>query len=143
MVGVHFFDWWLPYLQSSASNYSRFSFYAPHTQILPVIGHHYPQMEVTPSWIFSCSPRGLLAYQPRSIAGTSKQCSLSFGQVLQSHLIGKSPNGAIREIAVSENAVLREQLIKLPSSLPRSGLAITNPKFCEQIGDLHMVFRRG
>ena len=22
-VGVHFFDWWLPYIQSSASNYSR------------------------------------------------------------------------------------------------------------------------
>lgn len=41
-VGVHFFDWWLPYLQSSASNYSRFSFYAAHTQILPVVGHHYP-----------------------------------------------------------------------------------------------------
>jgi hypothetical protein len=39
---VHFVDWWLPYLQSSASNYSRFSFYAPHTQILPVIGDHYP-----------------------------------------------------------------------------------------------------
>jgi hypothetical protein len=41
-VCVHFFDWWLPYLQGSASDYSRFSFYAPHTQILPVIGHHYP-----------------------------------------------------------------------------------------------------
>jgi hypothetical protein len=41
-VCIHFFDWWLPYLQSSASNYSRFSFYAPHTQIFPVIGHHYP-----------------------------------------------------------------------------------------------------
>jgi hypothetical protein len=41
-AGVHFFDWWLPYLHSSASNYARFSFYAPHTQILPVIGHHYP-----------------------------------------------------------------------------------------------------
>ena len=41
-VGVHFFDWWLPYMQNSASNYARFSFYAPHTQLLPVIGHHYP-----------------------------------------------------------------------------------------------------
>jgi hypothetical protein len=41
-VYAHFFDWWLPYLRSSASNYSRFSFYAPYTQILPVIGHHYP-----------------------------------------------------------------------------------------------------
>jgi hypothetical protein len=39
---VHFFDWWLPYLQSSASNYPRFSFYALHTQVLPVIGNHYP-----------------------------------------------------------------------------------------------------
>jgi hypothetical protein len=39
---LHFFDWWLPYLQNSPSNYSRFSFYAPHTQILPVVGHHYP-----------------------------------------------------------------------------------------------------
>jgi hypothetical protein len=41
-VCVHFFDWWLPYLHSSALNYSRFSFYATHTQILPVIGNHYP-----------------------------------------------------------------------------------------------------
>ena len=41
-VGTHFFDWWLPYIQNSAANYSRFSFYAAHTQLLPVIGHHYP-----------------------------------------------------------------------------------------------------
>ena len=39
---VHFFDWWLPYSRDSASNAPRFSFYASHTQILPVIGHHYP-----------------------------------------------------------------------------------------------------
>jgi hypothetical protein len=41
-VGVHFFDWWLPYLHNSAANYARFSFYAPHTQVLPAIGNHYP-----------------------------------------------------------------------------------------------------
>lgn len=41
-VGVHFFDWWLPYIQNRASNYPRFSFYAQHTQLLPVIGNHYP-----------------------------------------------------------------------------------------------------
>ena len=41
-VGVHFFDWWLPYLKGSASYYSRYSFYAPHSQILPVFGTHYP-----------------------------------------------------------------------------------------------------
>ena len=39
---VHFFDWWRPYLQNSAANYGRYSFYAPHTQLLPVIGYHYP-----------------------------------------------------------------------------------------------------
>ena len=41
-VCVHFFDWWLPYIQNSPSNYARFSFYAPHSQLLPVIDHHYP-----------------------------------------------------------------------------------------------------
>ena len=41
-AGVHFFDWWLPYIQNSAANYLRFSFYAAHTQVLPVIGNHYP-----------------------------------------------------------------------------------------------------
>jgi hypothetical protein len=41
-VCVHFFDWWLPYIQNSASNYARFSFYAQHTQVLPVLGNHYP-----------------------------------------------------------------------------------------------------
>lgn len=41
-AGVHFFDWWLPYFQNSASNYARYSFYAAHTQLLPVVDHHYP-----------------------------------------------------------------------------------------------------
>ena len=41
-VGVHFFDWWRPYMQNSASKYARYSFYASHMQILPVIDHHYP-----------------------------------------------------------------------------------------------------
>ena len=41
-VCAHFLDWWLPYIQNSASNYSRFEFYAQHTQVLPVIGNHYP-----------------------------------------------------------------------------------------------------
>jgi hypothetical protein len=71
-VGVHFFDWWLPYVQNSASNYARFSFYAPHTQLLPVIGHHYPpdgghallDLLLYPTWILclvassSKKPRG-------------------------------------------------------------------------------------
>lgn len=41
-VAIHFFDWWLPYLHDSPSNYPRYTFYAQHTQFLPVIGHHYP-----------------------------------------------------------------------------------------------------
>ena len=41
-VIVHFFDWWLPYAKDSTGNFSRYSFYASHTQILPVVGHHYP-----------------------------------------------------------------------------------------------------
>ena len=41
-VCVHFFDWWLPYYQDSAANQARFSYYSSHTQVLPVIGHHYP-----------------------------------------------------------------------------------------------------
>jgi hypothetical protein len=40
--GVHFLDWWLPYLRNSAANYPRYRFYAAHTQLLPVIGNHYP-----------------------------------------------------------------------------------------------------
>ena len=41
-AGVHFVDWWFPYFRDSAANYGRYSFYAAHTQILPVIDHHYP-----------------------------------------------------------------------------------------------------
>ncbi len=41
-VVVHFFDWWLPYLRDLPENAARFSFYQPHTQLLPVVGHHYP-----------------------------------------------------------------------------------------------------
>ncbi len=41
-VVVHFFDWWLPYLRDLPQNAGRFSFYQSHTQLLPVIGHHYP-----------------------------------------------------------------------------------------------------
>jgi hypothetical protein len=59
--GVHFFDWWWPYFHDSPATYPRFSFYAPHTQILPVIGHHYPpdgahavlDFLVYPTW-FAC-----------------------------------------------------------------------------------------
>lgn len=39
---AHLFDWWIPYAQNSVANFARYSFYATHTQILPVIGHHYP-----------------------------------------------------------------------------------------------------
>ena len=39
---VHFFDWWLPYLQNRPENIGRYSFYQPHTQLLPVLDHHYP-----------------------------------------------------------------------------------------------------
>lgn len=41
-VVAHFFDWWLPYLRDLPSNAGRYSFYASHTQLLPVIGHHFP-----------------------------------------------------------------------------------------------------
>jgi hypothetical protein len=46
-VCVHFFDWWLPYLQGSASS--------PSSVITT------PRTEVTPFWIFSCTRRGLPA----------------------------------------------------------------------------------
>lgn len=39
---VHLFDWWIPYLKDLPQNADRFSFYQSHTQILPVVGHHYP-----------------------------------------------------------------------------------------------------
>jgi hypothetical protein len=39
---AHFLDWWLPYMQSAASLYPRFRFYAQRTQLLPVVGNHYP-----------------------------------------------------------------------------------------------------
>ena len=41
-TAVHCFDWWIPYLRDLPQNLSRYSFYQPHTQLLPVIGHHYP-----------------------------------------------------------------------------------------------------
>jgi hypothetical protein len=41
-VVVHLFDWWIPYLRNLPQNGGRYSFYRPHTQLLPVIGHHYP-----------------------------------------------------------------------------------------------------
>jgi len=41
-AAAHLFDWWIPYAQNSVANFARYSFYAPHTQILPVIGNHYP-----------------------------------------------------------------------------------------------------
>jgi hypothetical protein len=39
---VHLFDWWIPYAKNAPGNLGRFSFYSPRTQILPVIGNHYP-----------------------------------------------------------------------------------------------------
>ena len=39
---VHAFDWWIPYANDLPQNAGRYSFYQPHTQLLPVIGHHYP-----------------------------------------------------------------------------------------------------
>ena len=41
-VVAHTFDWWIPYLRDLPQNAARFSFYASHTQLLPVVGHHYP-----------------------------------------------------------------------------------------------------
>ena len=41
-TAVHLFDWWIPYVKNSPENQGRFSFYSQHTQILPVIGDHYP-----------------------------------------------------------------------------------------------------
>ncbi len=39
---VHLFDWWIPYAKNAPENQGRFSFYSQRTQILPVIGNHYP-----------------------------------------------------------------------------------------------------
>jgi hypothetical protein len=39
---VHLFDWWIPYAKSAPQNLGRYSFYSQRTQILPVIGNHYP-----------------------------------------------------------------------------------------------------
>lgn len=41
-VAIHCFDWWIPYMRSLPSNAARYSFYRPHTQILPAVGNHYP-----------------------------------------------------------------------------------------------------
>jgi hypothetical protein len=39
---VHLFDWWIPYAKSAPQNLARYSFYSQRTQILPLIGNHYP-----------------------------------------------------------------------------------------------------
>jgi hypothetical protein len=39
---VHLFDWWIPYAKNAQENLGRYSFYSQRTQILPVIGNHYP-----------------------------------------------------------------------------------------------------
>lgn len=60
-VGVHAFDWWIPYARDLPSNADRYSFYQPHTQLLPVIGHHYPpdaahavlDMILYPTWLLA------------------------------------------------------------------------------------------
>ncbi len=39
---VHLFDWWIPYATNAPENQGRFNFYSQRTQILPVIGDHYP-----------------------------------------------------------------------------------------------------
>jgi hypothetical protein len=41
-VVVHCLDWWVSYARSLPANAGRFSYYQAHTQILPVIGNHYP-----------------------------------------------------------------------------------------------------
>jgi hypothetical protein len=41
-TAVHLFDWWIPYAKNAPENLGRFSFYSQRTQILPVIGGHYP-----------------------------------------------------------------------------------------------------
>ncbi len=60
-VVVHSFDWWIPYLRDLPQNAGRYSFYQPHTQILPVVGHHYPpdaghvilDLLLFPAWLLS------------------------------------------------------------------------------------------
>jgi hypothetical protein len=39
---VHTFDWWVPYAKNAPQNLGRYTFYSQRTQILPVIGSHYP-----------------------------------------------------------------------------------------------------
>ena len=39
---VHIFDWWVPYAKNAPQNLGRYTFYSKRTQILPVIGSHYP-----------------------------------------------------------------------------------------------------
>jgi hypothetical protein len=39
---VHLFDWWIPYAKNAPENLGRYSFYSQRTQILPVIGKHFP-----------------------------------------------------------------------------------------------------
>jgi len=39
---VHVFDWWIPYAKNAPENQGRFTYYSQRTQILPVIGDHYP-----------------------------------------------------------------------------------------------------
>jgi hypothetical protein len=39
---VHCIDWWIPYARSLQQNAGRYQFYESHTQLLPVIGNHFP-----------------------------------------------------------------------------------------------------
>jgi len=42
-IGVHLFDWWIPYLHGTGSEREGFyRFYSSRTQVLPAIGRHHP-----------------------------------------------------------------------------------------------------
>ena len=42
-IGVHLFDWWIPYLRGTGPERESFyRFYGSRTQILPTIGSHHP-----------------------------------------------------------------------------------------------------
>ncbi len=59
---VHFFDWWLPYLQSSRRTTPVSAFTHRIRKFSRLSAITTPQMEVMPFWIFFCTPRGLPAY---------------------------------------------------------------------------------
>ncbi len=109
---VHLFDWWIPYATDSAANFARYSFYAPHTQLLPVIGHHYPpdgshavlDFLVYPTWLLSLPD--VHSMQQATAGRTARTCSpelacgLAHGYMITSFIIcimgGRRPGSVNR-----------------------------------------------